>query len=63
MDRCAAYVADNPLEKGEFDERYAIRKGTHLTSLLKELPSTVAAAELGDSVPAFRAVQTDGSGG
>ncbi|GEM_PF-2141448 len=58
MDRCAAYVADNPLE-GQFDARFNIRKGTHLTSLLKELPSIVAAAELGDSVPAFQAVRAD----
>ena len=63
MDRCAAYVANNPLEKGEFDERYAIRKGTHLTSLLKELPSVIAAAELGDSVPVFQAVRTDDNQG
>ena len=62
MDRCAAYVADNPLQ-GEYDERYAIRKGTHLTSLLKQLPSVIAAAELGDSVPAYQAVQTDDSEG
>jgi len=63
MDRCAAYVADNPPSDGEFDPRYEIRKGTHLTSLLKQLPSVIAAAELGDSVPAFQAVQTDDSEG
>ena len=61
MDRCAAYVADNPLSEGEFDERYDMRKGTHLTSLLKQLPSVIAAAELGDSVPPFQAVQADDS--
>jgi hypothetical protein len=44
MDFCAAYVADNPLEEGEYDEHYTLRKGTHLTSLLKALPAIATAA-------------------
>ena len=56
MERCANHVADHPLEPGEFDEHYTLRKGTHLTSLLAELPAIVADAELGDSIPAFKPV-------
>ena len=56
MDRCANHVADHPLEAGEFDEHYTRRKGTHLTSLLAELPAIVADAEMGDSMPAFKPV-------
>lgn len=53
MDFCAAYVANNPLEDGEYDENYVLRKGTHLTSLLNSLPAVVAAAGLGQTIPAF----------
>ena len=53
MNFCAAYVANNPLEDGEYDENYDLRKGTQLTSLLKSLPAVVAAAGLGQSMPAF----------
>lgn len=56
MDRCAVYVADNQLSDGEFDPRYEIRKGTNLTSLIKQLPAIIAAAELGDTVPTFQPV-------
>ena len=56
MERCASHVANHPLEAGEFDEHYTLRKGTHLTSLLAELPAIVADAELGDSMPAFQPV-------
>ena len=56
MHRCARHVADHPLEAGEFDEHYTLRKGTHLTSLLAELPAIVADAELGDSIPALKPV-------
>ena len=58
MDFCAAYVANNPLEEGEYDEKYVLRKGTHLTSLLNSLPAVVAAAGLGQSIPAFIGVNT-----
>lgn len=58
MDFCAAYVANNPLEEGEYDENYVLRKGTHLTSLLNSLPTIVAAAGLGKSIPALIAANT-----
>ncbi|KAF0174509.1 MAG: hypothetical protein FD161_3572 [Limisphaerales bacterium] len=58
MDVCAAYVANNPLEDGEYDENYELRKGTHLTSLLNSLPTIVAASGLGQSIRALIGVNT-----
>ena len=58
MEASAQYIAENPDPHGEYDPKYVIRKGAHLTSLLKELPAIVAATQLSEDVPAFQLVPT-----
>jgi hypothetical protein len=53
MDASACYIAENPLEEGEFDSNYDLRKGANLTSLLKELNAVLTAAEMFSRFPAF----------
>ena len=53
MDTSACYIAEHPLEEGEFDSNYDLRKGANLTSLLKELNAILTAAEMVDQLPAF----------
>lgn len=53
MDAAARYIADNPLTEGEYDPNYNIRKGAHLTSLLKELDAVLTAAEMSNNFSAF----------
>ncbi len=53
MDAAAQHIAEHPLEDGEYDPHYNIRKGAHLTSLLKTLNTVLTSLEMANNFPAF----------
>ena len=61
MDAAARYVAENTLVEKEYDPHYNIRKGAHLTALLKELNTVLTSLEMANNFPAFNELPAEDS--